>query len=177
MPIILETDRFIIRDIVTEDTKGLLEMESDPEVLKYIGTPPLRSEKEALRVIQKVQKQYRDFGTGRLAIESKNTGEFIGWTGIKYEQEIRDFPYYDLGYRIKRKHWRKGIATETGLASLKYGFKELNLNVIHAGARLDHWASHHVLGKLGFRIIEEFQFDNHQNYWFGLSREDFGDKS
>ncbi|MEQ9063304.1 MAG: GNAT family N-acetyltransferase [Vicingaceae bacterium] len=165
-----ETKRFIIREIVEADAESLLEMESDPEVLKFIGTPPLKNTDEILKVIRKVRGQYAEFGMGRLAIERKEDGELVGWTGIKYEQHIRTIPYHDLGYRIKRKYWGKGIATETGKASLEFGFNVLELSVINAGARIDHSASIHVLKKLGMRITEEFPFDGHQNYFFELPK-------
>ncbi len=166
-----ETDRFILRKIRMDDAADMLEMESDPEVLKFIGTPVLTSLDEIMKGIEYIQNQYRDFGMGRLAIEDKNSGEMLGWTGIKLEKHIRDFDYHDLGYRLKRKHWGKGIATETGFASLDIGFNEYGLDKVNAGARIDHQASRNVLLKLGFQIMEKFEFEGDNNHYFEISRE------
>ena len=59
-------------------------------------------------------------GMARLAIIEKETQEFIGWTGIKFEENLRFENYYDLGYRLKKKFWGKGIASETAKLSLKH---------------------------------------------------------
>lgn len=55
--------------------------------------------------------------------------------------------YYDLGYRLKKKFWVRGIATETAFASLEYGFKTMNLSEIYAGAHIDNIASNKVIQK------------------------------
>ena len=146
-------------------------MESDPEVLKYIGTPPKKNEEEVLEAIRYVRSQYEKYGMGRLAIEEKSTGEIMGWTGIKYELHIRDFPYYDLGYRLKRKHWGKGIATETGMASIQYGFEGLNLDVINAAAFEGNTTSHNVLSKLGFEKGPDFIFEEKRAFWYELTKD------
>ena len=123
MKVFTETERFILREIVEEDVLGFFELDADPEVHKYIGNHPVGSVEECQKIIAHVRNQYIEYGMGRWAIIDKTNNDFLGWTGIKYETGIRKQPYYDLGYRIIRKHWGKGIATETAFASLEYGFK------------------------------------------------------
>jgi ribosomal-protein-alanine N-acetyltransferase len=54
-------------------------------------------------MIATILEQYKKFDFARLAVILKDTNEFIGWSGLKYEQNLRKkFNYYDLGYRFKQ---------------------------------------------------------------------------
>lgn len=121
MNIHIETKRFLLRDFEEYDANGLFELDSDPDVLKYLGGNPLTDITQVFPMITAVRNQYNRNGIGRWIVEDKNTGEFIGWCGLKLEAQFRDFPYYDIGYRFLKKHWGKGIATETAQACLDYG--------------------------------------------------------
>lgn len=160
MEVIFETDRFWLRKITENDVQNMFDLDSDSEVHKFLGNNPVKSKEESEKIIQHILNQYQTNGIGRLAIIDKITKNFIGWSGLKREEKVRDFKYYDLGYRLKKKYWGKGIATETAKASLKYGFEELNLNKIGAGAEAVHNASIKVLTKVGFNFVETFEYDN-----------------
>ena len=124
---LIETERLILRPIKASDAKDLFELDSNPKVHKYLGNNPVKHIDECKTYITSIQQQYKDYGMGRIAVVKKDTQEFIGWAGIKYEQNLRkEFNYYDLGYRLKEQFWGKGYATEAALASLDYGFKNLN---------------------------------------------------
>ena len=114
-------------------------------------------------------KQYEEFGIGRLAIINKETKEFIGWSGIKFERELRtEFDYYDLGYRLKEIYWGHGYATEAAIGSLEYGFNELRLNEINACADVNHVVSNKILKKIGFIPDGNFTFEGSLINWFFL---------
>ena len=83
---------------------------------------------------------------------------------------IRSFPYYDLGYRILRKHWGRGVATETAHAALNYGWEQLELEEINAAAHVENKASNRVLEKLGLRMVETFKFDDGLHNWYSITR-------
>jgi ribosomal-protein-alanine N-acetyltransferase len=111
---------------------------------------------------------------GRWAIIDKKTEDFIGWTGLKYEKALRkEFNYYDLGYRLRKKYWGHGIATETAIASLKYGFEKLNLKAIGAAAEVNHIASNKILKKIGLKFIETFDYYGVTHNWYTLSKTDW----
>ena len=166
----IETPRFILREIKESDLEGIFALDSNPEVHRYLGKNPVTSRDQVKAVIVKIQQQYQEFGIGRLAIIDKVTEEFIGWTGLKYEQQLRpEMAYYDVGYRIREEFWGQGIATETALASLKFGFEELKLEVINAAADIDHGASNHVLKKVGMKFKEVFQYGGEDVNWYELS--------
>lgn len=171
MNIHVETERFWLRDIEESDVQGIFDLDSDVEVLKFIGTKPIETLKEAEAIIQYIHQQYKDNGIGRMAIEDKATGEFVGWTGLKYETIVRkEFDYYDLGYRLKRKFWGQGIASETAIASLAYGFNQLDLPRISGAANVNHVVSNRILQKVGLKFVETFEFDGSMNNWYSLSK-------
>jgi len=113
MNIHIETKRLLLRDIEEQDVTGIFDLDSDPDVHEYLGKKPIKTMQEAEEVIEYIKGQYIKNGIGRWAIIDKKTNDFIGWSGLKYEEHVRNYNYYDIGYRLRKKYWGKGIATET----------------------------------------------------------------
>lgn len=168
MNIRFESERFIMRDIEESDLEGMFLLETDPEVYKYLGMPPLKTKEDTLKIIGYIRKQYEENGIGRSAVIDKATNEFVGWSGLKLEDEVRDFKYYDLGYRFRREFWGKGIASETAIASVKYGLETLKLKEICGAAELENIASNKILQKAGLQFVEEFEFEGKMHNWYKL---------
>jgi ribosomal-protein-alanine N-acetyltransferase len=106
---IAEIERFVIREILPTDTDGMFELDSDPEVHKYLGNKPVANKEQIINVINFIRQQYIDNRIGRWAIIDKITNEFIGWTGLKFVTELTNNHqnYYDLGYRLKKNTGEK----------------------------------------------------------------------
>ena len=143
----LETERLILRELEETDFERMFLMDSDPEVMKYIGVPPLTDSNESKEMIKMIQKQYEENGVGRLAVVEKESGLVVGWSGLKLlTKAVNGYQnVLQLGYRFVPESWGKGYATESGKASLDYGFHELNAEVIYAYAHSEHEASNHIL--------------------------------
>jgi len=172
MKVFAETERFILREILHEDAQGLYDLDSDPEVHRYLGNNPVKSMEQVREMIQFIRQQYVDNGIGRWAIIDKTTGAFVGWAGLKLVKEWTNnhIDYYDLGYRLIRKYWGKGIATETALASLNYGFTVLELPVIYAMADSQNDGSNQVLRKAGLTFVEDFDYKGTKHNWYKINR-------
>lgn len=172
MKIFVETDRLILREIVESDAPGMYQLDSDPEVHRYLGNNPVQHIDQVKKIIENIRKQYKENGIGRWAVIDKVSNDFIGWSGLKYEKMPINNKngYYDLGYRIRREYWRKGIATETAREALKYGFNTLNLREICAAADVDNIASNTVLKKVGLKFIEQFHFEEKPCNWYKIER-------
>ncbi len=157
----IETPRLLIRALLTEDADGMFIMDSDPEVHRYVGKTPLTKLEQTKAVIEMVRQQYIDNGIGRWAMIEKTTNEFVGWTGFKLMKEkINGHQnFIDFGYRLSRKFWGKGYATEAGKSVMAYGLKHLNLKEIYGMTDLDNLASRRVLEKCGFQFIHVFPYD------------------
>lgn len=167
-----ETARFILREMVPEDVDGLFELDSDPEVHKYFGGKPMEAREQAMEVIRFVRQQYEENGIGRWTIEDKTTGEFIGWAGLKLIKETLNghTGFYDVGYRLIRRHWGRGIATECTFAALSYGFDTLQIPEIYAFAHVDNGASNRVLQKAGLCLLGSFDFEGAPHHWYKIEK-------
>lgn len=169
-----ETKRFIIRPLEKGDVEGIFALDSDPDVHEFLGKNPITTISEAEDVIQHVFKQYEKNGIGRMAVIDKSTNDFIGWTGLKIEREIRDgMTYYDLGYRFRKKYWGQGIATETSIATLKFGFETLMLDEICGAAEARHIVSNKILKKVGLSFVESFEFEGESCNFYRMTKEEW----
>ena len=173
--IFAETDRFILREILPTDIEGLFELDSDPEVHRYLGNKPVTDREQIISVINYIRQQYKDNGIGRWAIISKNTNEFIGWTGLKFVTDLTNNHqnYYDLGYRILRKYWGQGIATETAIISLDYAFTVLKLEEVFAAASCENIASNKILQKIGLNSMGTFYYEEIECKWYKIDQNDY----
>lgn len=167
----IETERFILRELEISDAPGMFALDSDSDVHKYLGNNPVTELKQSIAAIEIVRNQYIKNGIGRWAIIDKITNDFLGWTGLKWEEQLRsEFSYYDIGYRIRKEYWGKGIATETAIASLKFGFEKMNLKEISAAADVGNIASNRVLQKIGMKQVETFYIDNDKCNWYTIKQ-------
>jgi RimJ/RimL family protein N-acetyltransferase len=94
-------------------------------------------------------RDYETRGYGRFACVWKATGEVIGFSGIKYVQEIGG---NELGYRFFPEFWGLGLATEAGRASIDFARDDLRLGRLVALVHPDNVASARVVTKLGFSV-------------------------
>jgi RimJ/RimL family protein N-acetyltransferase len=165
----LETKRLILRPITIDDTQDFFEMDSNPNVHLYLGNKPVTSIIQSKAIITDILEQYKTNGLGRLAMIKKDTQEFIGWSGLKYEQNLRkEFNYYDLGYRLKEDFWGKGYATEAALTTLDFGFKHLKLKEICAAADVNNLTSNYILRKIGMKLSGKFTYADALCNWFTI---------
>ncbi|MCY1635254.1 GNAT family N-acetyltransferase [Marinifilum sp. D737] len=146
MKVVLETERLFLREFILEDAQSMFDLNSDPEVIKYTGDPPFESVEQAKAFLQNYD-DYKKNGFGRWAMISKADNEFIGWCGLKLNEE----KFIDLGFRVFRKHWNKGYASEAAKACLTYGFQTLGFDEIIGRVLSENKASIKVLEKLGMR--------------------------
>jgi RimJ/RimL family protein N-acetyltransferase len=151
MPLIIETERLILRQFCEDDAEHLFELNSDPDVTRYTGDVAYTSIDEVHEFL-KGYDQYEKHGQGRLNMFDKKNQEYIGWCGLKH---LADKGYSDLGYRLLKKHWGKGYATEAAEANLEYGFKVLNLEKIIGTAMKENTASIRVFEKLGLKYSHD----------------------
>ena len=170
----IETERLVLREIRDEDIDGIYKLYTDHKVHEYLCEEPIKTHQEAKSIIEYIQSQYTNYGIGRWAVIDKETNEFIGWSGLKFETEVRDdMDYYDLGYRFISDYWGKGYATETGKHSLEYAFSDRGLDKLYAGAHVDNYGSNNVLRKLGFKLEEVFDYEGIPHNWYELTKDDW----
>lgn len=159
MNLIIETERLILRPFEKSDAEALFEMDSNPNVHQYLWQSPVKNIDEVYAYIQMVQKQYVERGIGRFSTILKETGELIGWTGIKFVNEKPEngkINFYDYGYRLNEKFWNKGYASEATKAWFNYGFNEMKIEIMNAAVHAENGASNRVLEKNGMQFVEDY---------------------
>jgi ribosomal-protein-alanine N-acetyltransferase len=163
----IETERLLIREIMLADEQGMWELDRDEEVHKYLDNHPFEKIEQTRELIANIRKQYIEIGIGRWAIIKKDSTEFVGWTGFKLMKESinHHVNYYDFGYRLVKRFWGQGFATEAGKAALKYGMEALQLKDIYGMTDPDNLASRKVLEKIGMIYVGLFPFDSKTNIW------------
>jgi len=170
MSFLPETPRLIFRELQAEDAASMFELDSNAEVHRYLGNTPVQSKEESEKVIQFIRKQYVDNGVGRWALIEKESGEFVGWAGLKLmKEEINGHSdFYDLGYRLIPRYWGKGYATEAGKALVKYAFETLKVKNVFAIVDAENAASIKVLQKAGLHSESEFEYQGQKHLWFHI---------
>lgn len=161
----ITTARLILREIRDEDLEGMYELDSNPNVHRFLGNKPIQSREEAQKIIESVKNQYRERGIGRWAVINKQTNEFMGWSGIRLNTEYNMngyTRYYDIGYRLIERFWGNGYATESGKAAVDYAFNEMHLPELFATTEVNNHASHNALLKIGLHYKADFHFAEEQ---------------
>lgn len=179
MKFYLETERLILREFRESETEGIFELDSNAEVHKYLGNNPITTYKQAEDIITFFEEQYKERGIGRFAAFEKESGEFIGWSGLKLntgeKEELNGFTdFIDIGYRFIPRFWGKGYASESAFACLDFGFKEMNYDIIYGAADVENIGSNKILQKIGLQFVNEFGFKGVDVNWYELKKSDYG---
>ncbi|MBP5980288.1 MAG: GNAT family N-acetyltransferase [Halomonas sp.] len=145
---VIETERLTLKPIAVNDSQSLLEIFSDPEVMRYWNTPSWSTLQDALDFIDESAASMHRHEALVLGIYLKSTGELAGKCMLfSYDQESKRA---EIGFGLGRACWGKGYISEAGEALIQYGFTSLGLRRIEAEIDPNNQSSAKALGKLGF---------------------------
>lgn len=154
----LSTERLELRRFTIHDLDRLVELDSDPEVMRHIsrGQPTSRQRLETELFPRLLSWYEQGPHLGFWAAELKSTGEFIGWFHLR--PDLLEPDYMELGYRLRRNFWGLGLATEMGRelvtrAENEWGYRRLSGRALQA-----NHASQRVLEKCGLTRTGEFLY-------------------
>lgn len=153
MSIILETKRFILKNIDLSHLDDLFLLRSDPEVMKYIGNGSIQTKEEVEDFIKCGAGYYEKYGLDFFSVYEKETGEFVGQAGLFHVGFNVNQSDIELAYRLHTKYWNRGYATELAKALIDYGFNKLSLPKIIAALRPENESSRRVMEKAGMSYI------------------------
>jgi ribosomal-protein-alanine N-acetyltransferase len=132
MSLIAETERLELRNLSSGDAMFLHQLTSDADVMKYF--PKVLSRDETSAMLQQVLEQYAKYGYCFWKVMRKPTAEFVGIAGILH-QEIEGNVEAEVAYRIAKKQWNNGYATEAAAACVKFARTTLGktrlISIIH----------------------------------------------
>lgn len=137
------------------DIEKMSAINNDPEVMRYF--PGIPSEAQTRTFIANMQTLFNRKGFCYFAVDHLEDGTFIGFIGLNEKDFESDFtPCMDIGWRLKRAYWNKGLATEGAASCLAYGFQELGFDSIKAIAPKINMPSISIMKKIGMEKLRDF---------------------
>ncbi len=156
---LLETERLILRPWRESDLLPFAKITSDPEVMRFF--PKLLSVEETHEMIGRLQGQMRDNGFTFFATELKSNSELIGFIGlIRTSFKAHFTPAVEIGWRLAKAHWNKGLATEGARRALEHGFVDHGLSEIVSLTATQNAPSRKVMEKIGMTRDLKDDFDH-----------------
>jgi RimJ/RimL family protein N-acetyltransferase len=152
----LKTERLVLRRWHEEDLEPLAVIDGDPEVMRFIGDGSVRTREQTATALASMERGWDERGFGIFAVELRETGELAGWAGLAVPGFLPEvLPAVEIGWRLGRHFWGRGIATEAAGEALRFGFTEAGLDRMISICHVDHHASARVMTKLGMRQERE----------------------
>jgi RimJ/RimL family protein N-acetyltransferase len=160
----ITTPRLLLRDVTEADAERLLDLDSDPEVMRYIGPRPTDDAAWYLDRIRTVFLAWQAHPWhGIRMVHDRATDEFLGWVFIRpanaspIAAEIgwADPREMEVGYRFRRAAWGRGIATESATPLTALAVDDPATSAVVACAQSDNAGSLRVLEKLGLQRVGE----------------------
>lgn len=148
------SERLMLRRFTVDDLPLLVELNSDPAVMRWLGGARTPEDTEQMLRERIIAYYAANPNLGIWATQLRSTGECIGMHLLNH---IQGESLIQVGYRLFRKHWGRGYATEMTVALLEHGYRRLGLERISAITALENAASQHVLLKSGLpRLADRF---------------------
>ncbi|MFZ4720566.1 MAG: GNAT family N-acetyltransferase [Ilumatobacteraceae bacterium] len=159
MDVYLQTERMVLRQFTSDDLELLVTLDSEPGVKRYIDNDaPVDRDELAEMLDWWLGYEERSPGHGFWAAIERATGEFLGWFHLRPDEYV-DPLEPELGYRLHRTAWGKGLATEGSLALIDHGFDALGARQITASTMAVNVGSRRVMEKAGMRLVRTFDID------------------
>jgi RimJ/RimL family protein N-acetyltransferase len=152
----LDTERMVLRRFTAEDADLLIELDSDPAVMRYLtGGEPTAPELVRERGLPSILAGYERWGgdLGLFAAYEKDGGAFIGWFCLRPEPQ-GPVDEVELGYRLRKAAWGRGYATEGSRALLGKAFTELGVRMVWAETMFLNQGSRNVMQKLEMTLAD-----------------------
>lgn len=142
---VLKTTKLTLSPCRTSDRADFIGLELDPEVMRFLNGGAVDHEKTDPNAVTFLMPR----GTEPHVWTARRTadGEFVGWFCLFPESET----LAEIGYRLHRKGWGQGLATEGALALASWGFENGGYDKIVACTMAVNHGSRRVLEKMGMR--------------------------
>jgi len=156
--VLLETDRILLRRLTEADAELLCQLDSDPEVMRYLNggfpTPPDVMRDTILPAWLRHYERPGEFGYW--AAEDKTAGDFLGWFAL-HPSDGRPSSDVEIGYRLRRSAWGRGLATEGARALLRKGFEQPEVARIFGTTYEENFGSRRVMEKAGMTLVRRYR--------------------
>jgi RimJ/RimL family protein N-acetyltransferase len=165
---IIETPRIRLRNWRQSDKEAFAAMNSDPEMMVDLGGPLDRARSDAK--LERYMAIFDRYGFSRWAIEDRD-GDFLGYAGIlPLPPEHPLGSHFEIGWRLAKRAWGHGYATEAAGLALKDAFERVGLKEVLAYTSPDNVRSQAVMARLALRRepLRDFTAAYGVQVWHGL---------
>lgn len=153
------TKRLILRRWRESDREPFARMNCDPVVMEHF--PALLSREESDALVDRAESHLQQHGFGPWAAELRETNAFIGFVSLYIPQFEASFtPCVEIGWRLAREHWGKGLASEGARALISHGFEVRRLPELVSFTVPSNLRSLRVMQKLGMTYDPHDDFDH-----------------
>jgi RimJ/RimL family protein N-acetyltransferase len=144
------TNRLVMRGFGDDDRDAFAALNADPVVMEHFPEPYDRARSDAF--VDRIGRVWAERGYGLWALERRDTGAFIGYTGLWPADFAAPFtPAVEVGWRLARAHWGRGFASEAAREALRFGFTEVGLHEVVSFTAVDNARSWRVMERIGLR--------------------------
>lgn len=168
--IIAETPRLILRHIQSDDADAFNSVFGDPEVMRF-GDGVQTAQWVHQWVQNCLDHDYPERGFGPYAVLDKRSLQVMGYCGLFYFADVCGQPEVEIGYRLARRYWGSGYATEAARAVRNYGFGEFGMPRLVALIDPANLASIRVAKKLDMRYEKDVMLEGytHPDHVYALA--------
>lgn len=155
----IETDRLLLRRWRNSDLEPFIYMNNSPEVMRYF--PGVLTAGETTQFHQRILQEFAQYGYGLYAAEEKRSGSFMGFIGFhRANMDVAFCPCIEIGWRLDRRFWDRGYATEGAKACLEHGFQKLGFERVYSFTAIRNKPSQRVMQKIGLEFERYFDHPN-----------------
>jgi RimJ/RimL family protein N-acetyltransferase len=169
IPTRIETARLVLRTWQPADRPAFAEINSDPEVTEHVAHGPInRTDSDA--IVDRVEVSWAERGYGLFAVASRESDELLGFCGLSHHRALPD--EVEVGWRLARHAWGRGLATEAALVCRDLGFDVLDRDRLISITIEANTRSWRVMEKLGMRPWRTMPFEQWQLWIWAMTAAD-----
>jgi RimJ/RimL family protein N-acetyltransferase len=155
----IRTDRLVLRRWMQADREPFARINSDGAVMEFMPGP--LSTEESNQMVDRIEAHFERYGFGLWAAELQRSAEFIGYIGLASPRfEAAFMPCVEIGWRLAREYWQRGLATEGASAVVRHAFEVLELPGLVSFTVPANVRSRRVMEKLGMTHDPREDFDH-----------------
>ena len=150
------SSRLGFRNWVESDIELLSTINNDPDVMEFF--PSTLNTLQTTEFVGLMQRKFVESGLCYFAVDRLDTSKFIGFIGLSeetFENELT--PKIDIAWRLEKKSWSNGFASEGATRCLEYAFNELHIDKVNAAAPQINTRSEQVMKNIGMQKVKNYK--------------------
>ena len=165
---ILETVRLILRPFAADDLDRMTQLMANKDFMRFSMGPMTREQTQSL--LDKVIGRERDGIPSQFAMIVRSSETLVGYCGF-FPQEVDGNMEIEIGYRLRRDCWNRGLATEAARTVRDHSFRDLKLERVISLIHPENHASRRVAEKNGMILERETTFRSFPTFVFAITRQ------